>query len=157
MAAVFARRGAERLRGPCFYFHFTDKELLALAGVYSPERDELHAYRTLLAEHYCEFREILADPKMVRIAGELQGEQLNRMPQGFCPGHPAARILRQKQWYLVSILDVKLLTTPRLLPELARSFEAMAPFVEFLNRALPQKRKAKTLPFATADGPCHHE
>jgi uncharacterized protein (TIGR02453 family) len=157
MAAVFARRGAERLRGPCFYFHFTDKELLALAGAYSPERDEMLAYRNLLAEHYCEFRETLADPKLVRSAGELQGEQLSHMPQGFCPGHPAARVLRHKQWYLVSILDVKLLTTPRLLPELARSFEAMAPFVEFLNRAFPQKRKAKTLAFATADGPCHHD
>lgn len=157
MAAVFARRGVEQFRGPCLYFHFTDKELIALGGVYSPERDELLAYRNLIAEHYCELREILADPKLVRVAGELQGETLSRTPQGFCPNHPAARLLRYKQWYLVSILDVKLLTTPRLLPELSRSFEAMAPFVEFMNRAFPQKPKGKKLSFAAAAVPesCH--
>lgn len=153
MAAVFARRGVNHLRGPCFYFHFTDRELLALGGVYSPERDELLAYRTLLAEHYCEFREILADPKLVRVAGELQGETLSRMPQGICRNHPAARFLKHKQWYLLSILDVKLLTTPRLLPELSRSFEAMVPFVAFMNRAFPQAPRAKGLSFAAAAGP----
>jgi uncharacterized protein (TIGR02453 family) len=157
MAAVFARRGVEHLRGPCLYFHFTDRELIALAGVYSPERDELLAYRNLIAEHYCELREVLADLKLVRAAGELQGETLSRTPQGFCPNHPAARLLRHKQWYLVSILDVKLLTTPRLLPELSRSFEAMEPFVAFMNRAFPQKPKGRKLSFAAAAGPetCH--
>ena len=139
IAAVFARHGVAHLRGPCFYFHFTDKELIALGGVYSPEPDELLAYRRLLAENYCEFQQILRAPRLVQTVGELHGEQLSRMPRGFCPGHPAAELLRHKQWYLVSILDPELVTTPRLLPELARSFEAMAPFVEFLNRPFAQK------------------
>jgi uncharacterized protein (TIGR02453 family) len=152
IAAVFARHGAERLRGPCFYFHFTDKELLALGGVYAPEADELLAYRTLLAGEYREFEQILYDPKLVRTVGELHGEQLSRMPLGFCPGHPAADLLRRKQWYLVSILDPELITTRRLLPELARSFEAMAPFVEFLNRPFAQKRPRR-LAFSAGPGP----
>lgn len=154
IAAVFARRGVEQLRGPCFYFHFTDRELLALAGVYSPESDELRAYRNLLSEHYCEFREVLNDPRLVRVAGELEGESLRRVPTGFCPGHPGARFLKQKQWYLVSILNVDLLTTPRLLPELSRSFEAMAPLVAFMNRAFPRKKTRKLLSFAPVPGCC---
>jgi uncharacterized protein (TIGR02453 family) len=156
IAAVFARHGVDHLRGPCFYFHFTDTELLALGGAYSPEPDELLAYRTLLAANHCEFEEILKDPMLAQTTSELHGEQLKRMPRGFCPGHPAAGLLRQKQWYLVSILDPELLTTPQLLPELARSFEAMAPFVEFLNRPFALKKPRK-LAFSAGPGPggCH--
>src|SRR5215471_1324463 len=138
VAAIFARRGAERLRGPCFYFHFTDKELLALAGVYSPEPDELLRYRALLAEHYPEFREILVDPALDRRGIEFHGDPMSRVPKGFYPGHPASSLLRLQQWFLVALLDVRLLTTAQLLEELVQSFEAMSPLVEFLNRAFPK-------------------
>jgi len=43
---------------------------------------------------------------------------------------------------------VRLLTSPRLSSELARHFELMAPFVEFMNRAIVQKRKPQKLMFA---------
>jgi uncharacterized protein (TIGR02453 family) len=148
IAAAFARHGAERLRGPCFYFHFTDKELLALGGAYAPEPDELLAYRGFLSEHYQELEKLLADERLRRNVGSLYGEQLTRMPKGFCPGHPGASWLRRKQWYLVSVLDVKLVTTPRLLPELSRRFEAMAPLVTFLNRPFPRKTSPKRTVFA---------
>lgn len=147
IAAVFARHGADRLRGPCFYFHFTDKELLALGGAYAPECDELLTYRTFLSDHYEEFESILACDKLRQTVGSLHGEQLVRVPKGFCPGHPAAGLLRRKQWYLVSVLDVKLVTTPRLLPELARRFEAMAPVVNFLNQPFASQTKVKRTTF----------
>jgi uncharacterized protein (TIGR02453 family) len=151
IAAVFARHGVERLRGPCFYFHFTDSELLALGGAYAPEGDELLAYRKFLSEHYQEFEAILADENLRRTVGGLHGEQLLRVPKGFCPGHPAEGLLRRKQWYLVSVLDVKLVTTSRLLPELSRRFEAMAPLVSFLNRPFARKTKPKRTVFATVE------
>jgi len=155
IAAVFARQGVDRMRGPCFYFHFTDRELLALGGVYQPERDELPAYRNLIRDHYQEFQKILGDQKARRTVGDLQGEQLSRIPRGFCPGHPAEGLLRHKQWYLVSVMDPKLLTTPRLLPELSRRFQAMAPFVEFLNRPFAQKPKTAGMTFGAVPRICH--
>lgn len=156
IAAVFARHGVERMRGPTFYFHFTERELVALGGVYLPERDELLAYRALIRDHYQELQQILAEKNLQRTVGTLQGEQLSRIPRGFCPGHPAEALLRNKQWYLVSVMDPKLLTTPRLLPELSRRFEAMTPFVQFLNRPFAQKPVAKKLSFAAAGpGSCH--
>lgn len=57
--------------GAVFYFHFTEKELLIFGGVYSPERDELLAYRTLLQERYQEFNDILAGKKLQRAFGGL--------------------------------------------------------------------------------------
>lgn len=147
IAAIFPRNSAERMRGACFYFHFTDKELLAFGGVYHPEPDELVAYRALLGDHHTELEEILADKKLRRTLGRLQGEQMSRTPKGYTPDHPAESLLRHRQWYLESILDIKLLTTKRLFPVLADSFKVMAPFVEFMNRPFARKQKAAKMMF----------
>src|SRR5215472_2098418 len=59
LAAAFARQGAERMRGPCFYFHFTERELVAVGGAYAPEPDELRSYRELISANYEELARIL--------------------------------------------------------------------------------------------------
>ena len=147
ISAIFPRHTALKREGSVFYFHFTEKEILVFGGVWAPERDELLAYRTLLQDHYGEFQEILADKKLKRTLGGLQGEQLTRMPKGFPVDHPAERLLRHRQWFLEATLDIGLLTTPRLLPEMVKRFELMAPFVEFLNRPFAQKSKAARFSF----------
>src|SRR5215470_6057062 len=64
IAAVFPRRTALKREGAVFYLHFTEKEVLAFGGVYSPDRDELMAYRRLLAERHEELEEILRHKKL---------------------------------------------------------------------------------------------
>ncbi|MGE5324497.1 MAG: DUF2461 domain-containing protein [Actinomycetota bacterium] len=146
ISAIFPRSNAVKREGSVFYFHFTEKEVLVFGGVWAPEREELLAYRTLLEEHYEEFQALLSDKRLKRVGG-LQGAQLTRMPKGFPVDHPAEELLRHRQWYLESTFDIKVLTSPRLVPEVARHFEVMAPFVEFLNRPFAQKRKAKKMMF----------
>jgi len=148
IAAMFPRHNAVKREGSVFYLHFTEKELLAFGGVYGPDRDELLAYRDLIQEHYQELEEILRDKTLRRATGGLQGAQLTRMPKGFPVDHPAESLLRQKQWYLECVLDVKLVTSPKLVSELARRFEIMTPLVEFLNRPFAQKPKPKKMLFA---------
>ena len=147
IAAIFPRYTAVKREGAVFYLHFTEKELLAFAGVWAPDRDELLAYRTLLRETYEEFQAILGNRALRRAVGTLHGEQLSRMPKGCPVDHPAEGLLRHKQWYLESTLDIGLLTTPRVVPELARRFAFMAPMVEFLNRPFAQQEKRKKMPF----------
>jgi uncharacterized protein (TIGR02453 family) len=147
IAAIFPHHSAIKREGAVFYLHFTEKELLVFAGVYSPSRDELLAYRTLLQEHYKEFETILSDKALRKLVGGLQGEQLSRMPKGFPVDHPAESLLRQKQWYLESTVNIGVLTSPRVVPELAKRFEIMAPVVDFLNRSFQQKEKRKRMPF----------
>ena len=150
ISAIFPRNTASKKEGAVFYFHFTEKELLVFGGVYMPEREELLAYRTLLQDRYQELQEILRRTKLRRMFGELQGEQLSRMPKGFPTDHPAESLLRGKQWYLEGTLDISILTSPKLLSELAKHFEVMAPMVEFLNQALVlvKKRKPEKMMFA---------
>jgi uncharacterized protein (TIGR02453 family) len=147
IAAIFPRNTAAKREGAVFYLHFTATELLAFAGVYSPDRDELLAYRTLLRDNHEEFEAILNNKSLRKVVGGLQGEQLSRMPKGFPVDHPAEALLRQKQWYLESTLDIRLLTTSRAVPELAKRFAVMAPMVEFLNRPFGRKKKPARMPF----------
>jgi uncharacterized protein (TIGR02453 family) len=143
VAATFPRHTAVKREGSVFYFHFTEKELLFFGGVYSPERDELMAYRNLLQEHYEEFQSILKDAKLKKVVGGLQGEQLKRMPKGFPIHHPAEKLLRHRQWYLEATIDVKVLTGKKLISEMVRHFKLLAPFVEFLNRPFREKQRPK--------------
>ena len=147
IAAIFPRNSAVKREGAVFYLHFTEKELLAFGGVWGPDRDELMAYRTLLRDNHEEFEAVLSNRSLRKIVGELQGEQLSRMPKGFPVDHPAEALLRQKQWYLESTLPISLLTTPRVVPELAKRFAVMAPMVEFLNRPFAQKKAPKKMLF----------
>ena len=148
ISAIFPRYTAVKREGAVFYFHFTEKELLIFGGVYMPEPDELLAYRTLLQERHAELEKILREKRLRRTLGELQGEQLSRMPKGFPLDHPAEALLRHKQWYLETTLPAEVLTSLRLLPELARYFEIMAPMIEFLNSAIVRKRKPEKMMFA---------
>jgi uncharacterized protein (TIGR02453 family) len=148
VSAIFPRSNAVKREGAVFYFHFTEKELLIFGGVYAPEREELVAYRALLAEQHEEFRQILADKQLRRVVGHLQGGQMTRVPKGFCSDHPAESLLRQKQWFLETTVDSKLITSPKVVPEIARRFAAMAPMVEFLNRPFAHKEKRKKMLFA---------
>jgi len=147
VAAIFPRSSAVKREGSVFYMHFTEKEVLAFGGVWGPDRDELMAYRGLLRDNHEEFESLLSSKSLRKTVGELQGEQLSRMPKGFPVDHPAESLLRRKQWYLESTFDIGLLTTPRIVPELAKRFAVMAPMVEFLNRPFAHKEKRKKMPF----------
>jgi uncharacterized protein (TIGR02453 family) len=147
IAAIFPRNSAVEREGAVFYLHFTEKEVLAFGGVWRPDRNELMAYRTLLRDNHEEFESLLSNKSLRKMVGKLEGEQLSRMPKGFPVDHPAESLLRRKQWYLESTLDIGLLTTPRVVPELAKRFAVMAPMVEFLNRAFAQKKAPKKMMF----------
>lgn len=147
IAAIFPRNSAVKREGAVFYLHFTEKEVLAFGGVWGPDRDELMAYRALLRDNHEEFESLLNDKSLRKQVGKLEGEQLSRMPKGFPVDHPAEALLRRKQWYLESTLPISLLTTPRVVPELAKRFAAMSPMVEFLNRPFAQKKAPKKMMF----------
>lgn len=151
-AAIWVHKDAKGAKGACFYFHFTPDEAVVLGGVYSAAPDELQAFRKLLHDSYPEFENLLHDPKLKSLVGDLRGEKISRMPRGFSPDHPSADLIKRKQWYLVSMLDTNLLSTDRLMPTLVNHFEVMAPVVEFLNRPFARKQKVKRMAFGTAGG-----
>jgi uncharacterized protein (TIGR02453 family) len=142
IAALFWRRGVLRHQGPAFYFSVSPDEIEVAGGVYMPDQEHLRAFRNHLAGHHEEFRAIVRKKNLRALLGELQGERLTRVPKGFCADHPAADLVCAKQWLFDTMLDPALAAGPGLVGEVVTRFRAMAPFIEFLNRALEEKRTA---------------
>jgi uncharacterized protein (TIGR02453 family) len=134
IAASFSRRGDKT--GAGFYFAISHKEVAIGGGLYMPEAEALLAIRQHLAERHEEFRKIAGARAVRRLFAEVQGEQLTRLPKGYCSDHPAADLLRLKQYLLYVELPPDLATTPAVYTEVVKHFRAMTPFVEFLNAPL---------------------
>jgi uncharacterized protein (TIGR02453 family) len=140
IAASFRRRdlGGEG-GGAGFYFSVSHKDVGIGGGVYMPAPETLLAIRTHIAEYHREFETLLQARAVKRLLGELEGEQLSRVPKGFCSEHPAADLLRRKQFLLYTELGPEIATTPELYEAIVSRFKAMTPFMEFLNAPLAAK------------------
>ncbi len=136
VAAIFPRRGLDKHACAGLYFSVSAETIEIAGGVYMPTPDELRAIRLHLVDHHEELRRILRGRTLRALMGELMGAGLARVPKGFDAEHPAADLVRCKQWLLDTQLDAGLAATPQLLAELVKRFRAMAPFVEFLNAPL---------------------
>ena len=145
IAASFARRGGERLAAGGFYFSVSHDQIEVAGGIYHPQPETMLVVRNHIAEHHQDLRRLLADRKVRRLLGDLQGDALTRAPKGFDPAHPAIQLIKMKDWILDTTLDPALGTSPRLYKELADRFRAMTPLIEFLNRPLLARKPAKDL------------
>jgi uncharacterized protein (TIGR02453 family) len=145
IAASFARRGGERLAAGGFYFSVSHDQIEVAGGIYHPAPETMLVVRNHIAEHHQDLRRLLADRRVRRLLGDLQGDALTRAPKGFDPAHPAIQLIKMKDWILDTTLDPSLGTSPRLYKELADRFRAMTPLIEFLNRPLLAKKPAKDL------------
>jgi uncharacterized protein (TIGR02453 family) len=142
VAAGLRRTGLDK-EGGGFYFHIGEEGLLIAGGVYAPMPDELRAIRQHLTEHHGKWRKQVTSSKFKSQVGELQGEALTRVPKGVDPDHPAADLLKQKQFFFSVTLPIELVTTPAVHTELVKRFKTMAPAVEFLNIPLIGLAKGK--------------
>jgi len=142
IAAVFHRRGLNMQGGGGLYFAVSAKEVEVAGGIYMPAPETLRAVRAHVAEHHQDFRALIQDRALRRLLGEMKGEQLTRVPKGFPAEHPAADLLRYKQFLFYVLLDPAIATTPKLEREVVKRFRALTPFLEFLNAPLAKAKEA---------------
>lgn len=140
ISASFPRRGL-----PCgagYYFEVSPKEVGIGGGIYMPSPETLRAIRQHIAEHHEKLRRLTQTRTVKQLFGDLQGEQLTRVPKGFDAAHPAAGLLRFKQFVVYVELPAGLAAKPEMYGEIVKRFRAMQPFLEFLNAPLAaQPRK----------------
>lgn len=141
IAASFHRRGTTLHGEAGYYFAVSHREVAIGGGVYMPEPAVLLGIRNQLAARHAEFRKILAARAVRQFFGEMQGEQLSRVPKGFAADHPAADLLRFKQFLLYVELEPDLATSPTLYGEIVQRFRAMKPFMDFLTAPAAARRR----------------
>ena len=131
--------------GAGFYFSVSPEEIEIGGGLYHPDPDVLLAVRNYIARNHEAFRKTFDTPKLRKVVGDLWGDSAARPPKGFDPAHPAIDLIRRKNYLLLSSPDPALAATAKLLPEIAKRFEAMTGFIEFLNRPLSASGKKRVL------------
>ncbi len=142
VAAVFPYRGMARMEGAALYFEVAPEHVWIGGGLYSPDGPTLHAVRTHIAERHRQLARLVAAPAFKKYLGAMQGDKTRRMPRGFDAGHPAADQLRHKQFMAAREEAPDFAVRPDFYPQLLATFQAMAPFVTYLNGPIVEMRRA---------------
>ena len=140
LGAWWVRQGLEKTSGAGFYFHVGAREVVVAAGAYMPTPDQLLAIRRHIDANHEEIRSILAARKLRSLMTEWEGEPMKRVPKGFAQTSPAAELLKCRKWGLSATLPAEAATSPTLVREIARRFEAVTPLIRFLNAPLALAR-----------------
>jgi uncharacterized protein (TIGR02453 family) len=135
-SALFWHNRLDKSSGGGFYLSISPEEVAVGGGIYMAEPAALLAVRQQIAAHTSQFRAMFESKTVRRLMGELQGAQTKRVPKGFLADHPAADLLRYRNFVLYKTLDRDIVTTPKLFREIVLRFEAITPFVEFLDKPL---------------------
>jgi uncharacterized protein (TIGR02453 family) len=118
--------------GPGGYFHFQPGEMYTGGGMWHPEPERLTAWRAKVATDPAAVHAVLADPAFVRTFGDVHGDSLKRVPQGFPADHPDAALLKLKDVTFGRRLSDDEALSPNLPDILADAFADAVPVIRLL-------------------------
>jgi uncharacterized protein (TIGR02453 family) len=136
VAAHFPSRKFAKGEGAGLYVEVAPQWVWVGGGIYMPSSSELNAIRAAIAADHRRFRRVVTAPAFRRAVGELNGEQLTRVPRGYLKDHPAAEYLRHRQFIGGREYPADFAMNPRFYAELLTVFRGITPLVGFLNRAI---------------------
>lgn len=136
IAAVFPWRGLAKHEGAGLYFHVSPDEVWMGGGMYAPQTQQLQAVREHIAANARRLRALVESPGFHRHVGQLEGEQLQRVPHGFPKDHPAAEYLKYRQFLAGRELPPVSACSPKFYATLLTVFRHVAPLARFLNEPL---------------------
>ena len=136
VAAVFPHRLLPKHEGAGFYLEIAPHHVWYGGGMYMPTSPQLHQVREHIAGHYPRLARIVGSPAFRRTFGVLEGSQLQRVPRGFAPDHPAGAFLKYRQFLAGCERPAEFATSPGFYRTLLGAFRVLTPLVEFLNEPL---------------------
>ena len=137
MGASFSG-GGKKAKEAGYYFHAEPGQSFAAGGFYMPEPAELAKIRQEIDYNFDDWKKIVADKKIIKLfPGGVDGVSLLvRPPKGYDENNPAINYLKMKGFIVSRSLSDTDLTSKTLVKEIAASFAAMKPMIDFLNHAV---------------------
>jgi len=132
VAASFTFSDKDRKNDAGYYFHISDDEFLIAGGLYAPSPLQLKKLRAAIDADSATLRAILRDKKAKSLFGEMQGDSLARVPQGFNKDHPDADLLKRRQLLFWKNLNPDEARNRKVLNVLTKHFIVMTPFLRWL-------------------------
>ena len=134
--ARFPSRQFPKGEGAGLYFEIAPQWVWIGGGLYMPSSADLRRIRERIADDHRALHRITTSAAFKKAVGQLEGEQLTRVPRGYLSDHPAADYLRYKQFLAGREYPAEFALSERFYPELVQVFRAIVPLVRFLNDAL---------------------
>jgi uncharacterized protein (TIGR02453 family) len=111
-------------------------ESIIAGGLYMPEPAQLNRLRDAIAHDAARLNAVAADKKFKRYFGQLEGEKVKTVPQGYDRDHPDIGLLRFKQLLAVHRLPDDVVLGSRFAAHAVKVCTAMKPFNDYLNGVL---------------------
>ena len=123
--------------GAGFYFHIDATSAFMAGGIWMPAPPALRRIREAIAAQPTALARLTgAGGFRRRFDGLNQEAKLRRVPRDFPSDHPAAEWLKLQSLTAAAPIELRVVTSPRLVDRLCRDFELLVPLVRWLNRAL---------------------
>jgi len=122
-----------------YYFHCEPGRAFVGGGLWMPDADVVKKVRQEIDYCFDEFSKIIKNKKFTaQYKGlEISDEtSLTREPKGYEKDNPAIQYIKLKSWLAMSTLTDADLTDKNLAKKIIVAFEALQPFIEFLNRGI---------------------
>jgi uncharacterized protein (TIGR02453 family) len=117
-----------------YYIHIQPHNQSFLAGGWHmPTSDQLKKFRTALDRDPKPFKKIISAKEFERYFGPLRGPKLKVMPKGYAADHPDIEILKLKEIVAGRTMTDKQVLSPDFVPEAARTFRVLNPFLKYLD------------------------
>ncbi|MBX7057918.1 MAG: DUF2461 domain-containing protein [Leptospirales bacterium] len=127
--------GGRKSEHAAYYVHLEPGSSMLAGGRWMPPADQLRAIREAVARDPKAFTKIIRAAPFKKAFGDLDGEQLKRIPQGFAADHPAAELLKFKSYVAIHRVSNAKILASDLNSYAASVFKTLKPLNDFLNKA----------------------
>jgi uncharacterized protein (TIGR02453 family) len=135
-ACHFRHSLGKDVHAPGFYMHFAPGEVFFGGGLWMPPPESLAKIRDAIAAKPAAWKKVMEERNFRRHFDAVKGEALTRPPRGFDPGHPYIEDLKRKSFFAMREADQELAASPALVDEVADTFAALSPLMNFLCTSL---------------------
>jgi len=135
-ACQFRHVAGKDVHAPGFYVHMEPKEVFFGGGIWRPPTPVLQQIREAIVADPERWQEATRSAGFRRRFKTVEGESLKRPPKGCDADHPLIEDLKRTSYFAVQTVEPSALGSPRFVADVARAFQVLAPFMEFLTDAL---------------------
>lgn len=136
IAASFPWRGLPRHQGAGLYIEVAPGWVWVGGGMWAPDTSALAVVREHIAANHRRLRAMVDSPGFRKAVGTLEGSKLQRVPRGYAKDHPAAELLRHRQFLAAREFAPEFAFDPKFYAGVLGVFKHVAPLIRFLNEPL---------------------
>ncbi|MGG9970684.1 DUF2461 domain-containing protein [Ferruginibacter sp. SUN002] len=131
-------KGGKKVSDAGYYFHLEPGQSFIAGGCYMPEPEDLNNIRQEIDYNYDEWKKIVNDKtfKKYFTNGIESPDKLVRPPKGYEESNPAIEFIKMKGFIVSCPISDTALTDPKSFKAIIKTFEAIKPLVDFINRAI---------------------